>query len=282
MSEMNGMRGMSPLTGGTWAGRALRVLAVAAMAQLCTGRASAAEAVVAQGAAGVPAVVVSGTVGDEATRVALVARLREIYGADRVVDQLAVGPVVAPPHWAQHVGQLLSPSLRQVRHGQLRVQGQTVLLQGEVDQEAQRQQLVADMAQALNPSYSVRHGLRVVAAAQSTVDQALANRSIEFEPGSAVLRPAGVLIVHEMAQALRQVRAPRVALIGHTDALGGRAANVSLSLARAQAVRDLLVARGVPADSLSVSGMGPDQPVASNASEAGRARNRRIEFRVGS
>lgn len=228
-----------------------------------------------------PPVVVSGTVPDEATRVAVVSRLREIYGADRVVDQIALGAVVAPLQWSQHVGKLLSPGLKQVSHGQLSVQGQTVQLQGEVGNEAQRQQMAAEMAQSLNPTYTVRNGLRVSAREQGVVDQALANRTIEFEPGSAVLRPAGQQILNEMATALLLLRGRRVALIGHTDALGARGANVSLSLARAQAVKDHLVARGVPADSLSIGGMGPDQPVASNASEEGRARNRRIEFRVG-
>lgn len=226
-------------------------------------------------------VIVSGTVPDEATRVAVVGRLREIYGADRVVDQLALGTVVAPPQWSQYLGKLLSPNLKQVHHGQLSVQGQTVHLQGEVGNEAQRQQLAADMAQSLNPTYSVRNGLRVAAREQSLVDLALANRTIEFEPGSAVLKPAGQMILNEMAVALLQLRGRSVALIGHTDALGARPANVSLSLARAQAVKDYLTAKGVPADSLSTSGMGPDQPVASNATEEGRARNRRIEFRVG-
>lgn len=226
-------------------------------------------------------VIVSGTVPDEATRASVVGRLREIYGPGRVVDQLALGPVVAPPQWAQYVGKLLSPSLKQVNHGQLSVQGQTVQLQGEVANEAQRQQLAAEMAQSLNPTYNVRNGLRVAAREQGLVDQALANRTIEFEPGSAVLKPAGQLILDEMAAALLQLRGRRVALIGHTDALGARPANVSLSLARAQAVKAYLIAKGVPADSLSTSGMGPDQPVADNATEAGRARNRRIEFRVG-
>ena len=71
-------------------------------------------------------------------------------------------------------------------------------------------------------------------------------------------------------------------LVVDTDAQGSHASNVSLSLARAQAVKGYLVSKGLPADSLSTSGLGPDQPVASNATEEGRARNRRIEFRVGS
>ena len=227
-------------------------------------------------------VVVAGTVPDEATRVAVITRLRELYGAERVVDQLSLGSVVAPPQWSQHVQKLLSPSLKQVSHGQLSVQGQTVDLKGEVGNEALRQQLASEMAQSLNPTYTVRNGLRVAVQEQAVVDQALANRIVEFEPGSAVLRPAGLLILDEMAAALARLPGRRFEVIGHTDAQGSHASNVSLSLARAQAVKGYLVSKGLPADSLSTSGLGPDQPVASNATEDGRARNRRIEFRVGS
>jgi len=51
-------------------------------------------------------VVVAGTVPDEATRIAVITRMRELYGADRVVDQLALGAVVAPPQWQQYVQKL--------------------------------------------------------------------------------------------------------------------------------------------------------------------------------
>ena len=121
-------------------------------------------------------VVVAGTVPDEATRIAVITRLRELYGAERVVDQLSLGSVVAPPQWSQHVQKLLSPSLKQVSHGQLSVQGQTVDLKGEVGNEAVRQQLASEMAQSLNPTYTVRNGLRVAVQEQAVVDQALANR----------------------------------------------------------------------------------------------------------
>lgn len=227
-------------------------------------------------------VVVAGVVPDEATRVAVLTRLRDVYGAERVVDQLSLGSVVAPPNWGQHVQRLISPSLKQVSHGQLSVQGQTVDLRGEVANEAQRQQLVSEVAQALNPTYSVRNGLRVAVREQALVDQALAQRIVEFEAGSAVLRPEGLKILDEMALALSQLQGKRIEVIGHTDALGHRPGNISLSLARAQAVKGYLVSKGLPAERLQTSGMGPDQPVASNDNEAGRARNRRIEFRVGS
>lgn len=226
-------------------------------------------------------VVVSGTVPDEATRVAILNRVRELYGSDRVVDQLALGAVVAPPQWSQYVHRLLGPQLKQVSHGQLSVQGQTVDIKGEVSNEVTRQEVASQVATALNPTYTVRNGLRVAASEQSVVDQTLGNRIVEFEPGSAVLRPEGALILDELANTLKRLGDRRVEVIGHTDAQGSRGSNVALSLARAQAVKSYLVNRGLVAERIATSGMGPDQPVADNSTDAGRARNRRIEFRVG-
>lgn len=246
--------------------------------------ASAAQAAAPPAAAtvlGAGQVVVSGTVPDEATRVAILNRARELYGSDRVVDRLVLGAVVAPPQWSQYVHKLLSPHLKQVRHGQLTVQGQTIELKGEVPNEAVRQEVASQVASSLNPTYTVRNGLRVAVREQAVVDQTLANRIIEFEPGSAVLRPEGALILDELARTLLSMGERRLEVIGHTDAQGSRASNVALSLARAQAVKSYLVNRGLVAERIATSGMGPDQPVADNTSEAGRARNRRIEFRVG-
>ncbi len=225
-------------------------------------------------------VVVSGTVPDESTRTAILARVREIYGFDRVVDQLGVGNVVAPPNWAGYVQKLVSPQLKQVSHGQLAISGNNIELKGEVANESQRQQIVADMATSLNPTYAVRNGLRVAAQEQSLLDAALANRIIEFEAGSSVLRPAGRSILDEMAVALLKLNGKKVEVIGHTDSQGAHDTNVVLSLARADAVRTYLAGKGIAPSLITTSGSGPDRPVAPNETPEGRARNRRIEFRV--
>ncbi|MDR2581637.1 MAG: OmpA family protein [Fibromonadaceae bacterium] len=67
-------------------------------------------------------------------------------------------------------------------------------------------------------------------------------------------------------------------IIGHTDDQGRREANQKLSEARAKAVMDFLISRGISASRLDYEGRGPDQPIASNKTAAGRAKNRRIEF----
>lgn len=234
----------------------------------------------ASAAAQLAPVVVAGTVPDESSKAAILQRARALFGAARVEDQIAIGNVVAPPNWSAHMQKLLSEPLKQVSQGQLTVEGNRVGIRGDVANEALRQQVAGDLASSLNPSYTISNGLRVNAAAQKLLDSALARRIIEFESGQAVIRPSGLLILDEMAAAMAQIGGRKVEVIGHTDNTGSREANLALSLARAAAVRSYLAAKGIAAANISVAGAGPDQPVAGNASAEGRARNRRIEFRV--
>lgn len=228
-------------------------------------------------------VVVSGSVPDEASRQAILATAREVFGADRVIDQLGVGSkLAAPPNWAAQVQKALQPGLTQVSHGQISINGNVVEVNGEVASDTVRQQLPQQLSTSLaNPTYTVRNGLRVAAAGQELVDAALANRIVEFERGSAVLTPKGQAVLDELAPVLLKLGGRKFEVVGHTDANGARAANVALSSARAEAVKSYLVRKGIASLAISTAGMGPDRPVADNTTEEGRARNRRIEFRVG-
>lgn len=263
------------------------VLALSAMIVASRGHAQAASAMPAEpvsGSATAP-VIASGVVPDQATRAAILGKLREVYGADRVVDQLQVGAVVAPPSWAGYVQKMVSPQLKQVSRGRLSVRGNDVELQGEVPNEALRQQVASEVAVALNPTYTVKNQLRVTRVStndQGLLDRTLANRIVEFQPGSAVLTPQGQAILDEMVLALNKLPGRRVEVVGHTDAQGARSNNLALSLARAEAVKAYLASKGVEAQRMVSSGAGPDQPVAGNDTAEGRARNRRIEFRLAS
>ncbi|QOY96621.1 OmpA family protein [Massilia sp. UMI-21] len=225
-------------------------------------------------------VVVSGTVADEATRAALLDRLRIVYGASRVVDQLSVGTVAAPANWNEYVARLINPDLKLIKSGQLKVDGSHVSLRGDVANEEQRQKIAGNIAASLNPTYTVNNGLRVAASQQSVLDAALADRIIEFESGKAALTEAGMQVLDQMSAAMQKLEGSKVEVIGHTDNAGSRAGNLSLSQARAEAVKAYIVAKGIPAESIAVSGEGPDRPVADNRTPEGKARNRRIEFKV--
>ena len=220
-------------------------------------------------------------VPDEETRAAVLSRLRELYGADKVSDQMQVkSGVVSPPNWSANVQKIIGQDLQQIRQGQLSINGSNIEVKGEVGNEATQQQLVSRMAGQLNSSYSIKNGLKVAASEQVAVDAALANRIIEFEPGSSKLTPKGLDILNEMLTALSRLNGKKVEVVGHTDDQGAHDANIALSLARADAVRSYLVTKGINPGLISISGEGPDRPVASNSTAEGRARNRRIEFRV--
>lgn len=225
-------------------------------------------------------IVVTGAVPDEASKAALLASVRALYGAERVVDQVTIAAVSLPPNWNGYVQKLIAPNLKLISKGELKIDGTNVTLRGEVANEVQRQQIASDIATSLNPSYTVNNGLRVSAAEQNLLDDALARRIIEFDSGKATLTPSGETILNEMAAALQKVRGKKVEVIGHTDNVGPRDSNLALSQARAEAVRAYLSSKGIDQQMVLVSGQGPDRPVADNTSAEGRARNRRIEFRV--
>jgi OOP family OmpA-OmpF porin len=99
---------------------------------------------------------------------------------------------------------------------------------------------------------------------------------VEFEYNSANLTPASKPILDKVAEGLREHPRLRIEVQGHTDATGSAEYNLTLSQRRALSVRDYLVGQQVPADELVAKGYGKTQPVAGNATPAGRAKNRRV------
>ena len=104
---------------------------------------------------------------------------------------------------------------------------------------------------------------------------------IAFDSGQAAIRPNFRTALDNFAQSLQQNPSTTVNIVGHTDSTGSPAVNEPLSLQRADATRDYLVTRGVAANRCQIDGRGAREPVASNDTEAGRARNRRVEIFLG-
>lgn len=104
---------------------------------------------------------------------------------------------------------------------------------------------------------------------------------INFKSGSAEISGADpVPILEDVAVIMKKYPEMKVKVIGHTDNVGDDAFNQNLSQRRAEAVKAYLVNLGVGADRLLTEGKGEMEPIATNDSQEGRARNRRIEFKV--
>lgn len=109
-------------------------------------------------------------------------------------------------------------------------------------------------------------------------DQIILNmpNNVTFDSNASQLKPAGANTLSGVAMVLKEYEDTRVHIIGHTDSSGSRELNMRLSEQRAESVGTALITMGVDASRLSMSGVGPDQPVASNSTAAGKAQNRRV------
>ncbi len=185
------------------------------------------------------------------------------------------------------VDQWLQPDTARWWSGTLNVRGTPVhvnVLSGKPGIVQLADKYVATLVQIIEPRAMDTGMVTVDAAALAKglqADGKIALYGIFFDTGKAELRPQSKAQLDEMAKLLQSSAALRVYIVGHTDNQGSVDANVSLSRARAQAVVDALVkTHRIDAKRLAAAGVASYAPVASNADEAGRARNRRVELVV--
>ena len=103
---------------------------------------------------------------------------------------------------------------------------------------------------------------------------------VSFDVGRAAIKPNFAPVLTHFAGSLNQNPVTTVSIIGHTDSTGSDAINNPLSVDRAEAARDYLVSRGVARSRIVTAGHGSREPIADNATQQGRDKNRRVEIYV--
>ena len=130
-----------------------------------------------------------------------------------------------------------------------------------------------DPGPADNKGCPKKPALVVVTSTQIKITQ-----QIHFEFNKSKIKPDSFAILDAVVQVLKENPDIMIEVGGHTDNVGGVAYNKTLSQARADSVRTYLVAHGISGARLTARGYGMDVPVDTNSNEAGRAKNRRVEF----
>ena len=230
---------------------------------------------------------ISGDVPSAAARESLVAAAGSVL-TDRDVADGSVLRENEDPAWRGRIEAALA-ALQPMTSGYAELVDDTLTVRGEVASDA----LLADVNAALGGLAGVTLDIDIAVNApsrasqeeavldcQQRFDAALAESRILFATGSADIDSASDSLLAELAGIARACPLARIDIGGHTDSTGDPAYNEYLSGQRANAVRDNLIARGVAGSRLTATGYGPSQPVADNATRAGRERNRRIEMRV--
>jgi outer membrane protein OmpA-like peptidoglycan-associated protein len=124
-------------------------------------------------------------------------------------------------------------------------------------------------------------GTGVAETTRLEADQILTREKVQFEVDSAVLLPEGKAVLDEVAVILTEhPELAKVRIDGNADSTATQEYNQELSEQRADSVRDYLVTKGIATERLVTRGFGENRPVANNATDAGREKNRRVEFRI--
>ena len=122
-----------------------------------------------------------------------------------------------------------------------------------------------------------------IAVSQTADNQLMLNipSDISFAVGRSDIQPNFAPVLDQFAASLRNNPNTDVRIVGHTDSTGSDAVNNPLSMDRAASTRSYLAGRGVDSRRIMIEGMGERYPIASNDTNDGRARNRRVEIFVG-
>jgi len=228
----------------------------------------------------------TGYVPDNNVHAAIAAAAGRKFFSEKVVDNLKAS-IGAPSGFVSAVVPALG-ALSRLSTGTLVVTDREIKLSGDALYDAAVTQIRASLARDFPEGWQVKAELSVKPAAapvdptvcQQLFSELLAKGKIRFESGRAAIDPDSAGLLDRLIEIAMRCPTANIEIAGHTDADGDDAFNQALSAKRAQAVTDYLVKAGLPAGRFTATGYGSSQPVASNDTDEGKARNRRIDFLV--
>lgn len=241
-------------------------------------------------------VVLSGAVPSENARADLMAAAQQAFQDLETVDDMHVAGGAASPLFSE-VARRAVQAVAELNTGEARIiDGQIVVIgdghQAGVTQVQEALQTppapfrsrLAVTIDGLDVDHPELQGLNLsdgdAETCERAFDRLMERNVVNFAEGSAALAPASRTVLNALASVALRCDRFSIEVAGHTDNTGDRVSNMDLSRRRADAVAAYLAGQGVARARLSAHGYGPDRPRSSNATPAGQAANRRIEFYV--
>ncbi len=228
----------------------------------------------------------NGYVPDNNVHAAVVAAVGRKFISEKVIDNLKAS--VGAPQGFSNAAILALGGLSRLSTGSLTISDRDVKLSGDALYPAASEQIQADLAAGLPQGWKATAEISVKPVASpvdSTVCQQLfvemlGRGKIRFESGRATIDPDSMGLLDRLIETALRCPTANLEIAGHTDSDGDAAANLALSLRRAQAVVDYLIKAGLPKDRVTAIGYGDTKPVAPNDTDENKAKNRRIDFVV--
>lgn len=245
-------------------------------------------------------IVLSGEVASGAQRTKLVTAAKDTYGAGNVDDQLAVttGDPAGLDAAVDGLAATIVGFKGSVVSARANLNDTTLTVTGRALTASSAASFGSLLDSLQGPGLTVTRNISGVSkpvgkpipsqapkVVESKLRDILRASTINYASGSATIEKSSYAVLDRVVAvlrpAIRATRGLRVRIQGHTDDQAAAAANLDLSKRRALAVKTYLTGKGITAANLSTDGFGEARPIASNATEAGRRTNRRIEFKVG-
>ena len=232
----------------------------------------------------------SGVVPSEDIKAAIDAELKKVFGEGNYINNLTVSADVKPSAWTSKIAGMFD--LFKLPGAEMNVDGDTMTLSGTAASLKDKLQSyfgdtmkvnaldIAEAAKtATGSAMDALNALKADASGQQVLD-ALSLQIINFASGSTAIPADNQAVLKKAADFLKDKQDFKFEISGHADNKGNAAGNLSLSDKRAAAVRNFLVANGVPAAMMTEKGYGDTMPVADNTTESGRLKNRRIAYKA--
>lgn len=220
-----------------------------------------------------------GAVANLSQHASLMLRAEELWGRGAVDDRLVVAALDESPDRNRCLRSAMT-RLPELQAGVLVQTAEGLSVRGAVASKSVREELAQRLSEDC-PNQAVDITLPVALSTkecQARLNAMLVGEPIRFRTGQDLIAPVSDIDLVRLAATLKSCPGPQLRVTGHSDNVGDPRANLDLSERRANAVRARLIELEIPPERVEVVGMGEGEPVASNRSPAGRAKNRRIEF----
>ncbi len=234
----------------------------------------------------------SGSIGSEGHRTAIIARAQELLKGSRVkiADHMATGGEVATAGWEPALPALLGVLTTLQGKGSVEIHDQVIAVGGTAATSEQKAKVLHELTALIDSSYRLDDHITVLpavdmasrpsrASIQSSLDEILRRETIGFQSNSATISSRGRAVLDKLIPVLRRAPNLMVEVGGHTDPYGDPNYNLQLSHRRAESVRDYLIKHDVP-NRLTAVGYGATRPLSNERTKAAQQKNRRIELRV--
>ena len=209
-------------------------------------------------------------------------RITESYSKFKTTKEIDIG-TGEPKEWEKLIT-VISLLLKELDSAIVNIVDTKVTFYGKCQTTQKKENILLYLDKFKQVGYNIKS--RIVAmdesgqVCQKKFNTLLSTNKIEFEAGKSVVKAKNQQLLQSLVDISSLCPQANIDIIGHTDSKGNNTKNQELSQSRAKAVVAKLFQLGIPLERMKAIGRGESEPIADNSTEEGRAKNRRIEFRV--